>query len=69
MMTPAERNTIREFYDSNPSITIREMSYTFGLTEKEIKTILQSEWEALFDDTYDEFGVNTKNSFNTPPAF
>ncbi len=20
-----------------------------------------------FDDTYDEYGVNTKNSFNTPP--
>jgi hypothetical protein len=20
-----------------------------------------------FDDTYDEYGVNTKNTFNTPP--
>lgn len=23
--------------------------------------------EGMEDDTYDEYGVNTKNSFNTPP--
>ena len=27
----------------------------------------EEETEDENDDTYDEFGVNTKNSFNTPP--
>lgn len=30
-------------------------------------TILKSRHTPHTDDTYDEYGVNTKNSFNTPP--
>lgn len=37
-----------------------EYSYVYQIYDVRTDTAMQ-------DDTYDEYGVNTKNSFNTPP--
>ena len=46
---------VAEFRDNHPYATLQNVC------------LILSDFVELDDDTYDEYGVNTKNSFNTPP--
>jgi hypothetical protein len=44
-----------------------EENWRKHLSALEYERIAEAEWQAEEAECYDAFGVNTKNSFNTPP--
>ena len=62
-------NSITEFNEKEQYWKWEETGEHFDIDDSEKELEYQS-YEMIqpnSDETYDEFGVNTKNSFNTPP--